>query len=946
MNNLSRNRPIALISGVGEFISAHLAQKLLEKKVQVIGIDQSSPKSEVLLAQIVKSEEFHWLKQPTKDQISLSLPRLDYAYFAVNENLETEDYKKSLASFLTEVEKFSPKIVLISSLELYDPKKPTHQNLKWAEVELSNQVRDKKLNARIVRLSTVYGPGMELEGSDPLVKLINLILADKLNQEIIHFDQISRAVFVDDVVNLLLKVVFHGSTAGKIYDGTTAHPLKIHELKQALIDPIWYEKSRFNPSKMAPSPTPNLLKTQRELNWEANAPIISALRQTIGFFHKYPQFDQEQRSDQTLTIQSEPLPQVLNQIKKLEPKLESPKISNFWENPPTPTKSNPKINIWPTIWTILGIILIGYGLLYPAGNILIAGFNLKQEIAGAGQKALAGDLTGSRQSLAQASSQIAWLDSIYQTLLNFWPAEVLPGQKTTLTSLKVDTDQMLSACLNLTQGIENLNQGLQTIKGEGSQDLNSKLILAQTNLAEAERGFEYVIASLSDQTLLNQLPGGLKDRANQVKILAQDYSGQAQSLKMTADLVVALIGSSGEKNYLVVLENNQILRPAGGVVEGVVRVKFKGGKLVDISSYTEEQLDSKVGTTVPSSTPIKAVSGQSYLNFFDVTSDLDSAEASRWISLLYQKATSEKIDGIIILDHDSLEVLVKELAGVKLVSANLEVTGDNLGTAVLDSTDNQIKTETLQEVLNKLIFTQNQNWAKLTEVLSQNLNNKHLIFFSPDLSLATLTQSFTDSFNLTSKLEQGIGEKQEFLEIVESNNTNINIPKLEHKASVSTVIDSSGIVTHSLSLTYSKVQLPSEVNNYKAILVLPREIKLKTASLNNLDIFKKVEVGSYLDNFSTVSTTLDFKPNMADQVLSFEYQDLLPVRFDGDGKLKYILILIKQIGQEDISYNISLSYPQGYQAVSVKSLKPDSQTSASDIFNLSSDQQLEANFRK
>ena len=57
---VSRNHPVAFVVGVSGFIGSHLAERLLEKGVQVVGIDNLSSGSKGNLIECVKNRNFHF----------------------------------------------------------------------------------------------------------------------------------------------------------------------------------------------------------------------------------------------------------------------------------------------------------------------------------------------------------------------------------------------------------------------------------------------------------------------------------------------------------------------------------------------------------------------------------------------------------------------------------------------------------------------------------------------------------------------------------------------------------------------------------------------------------------------------------------------------------------------------------------------------------------------
>lgn len=112
---LSRNSPVALVVGAASFLGSHLVDKLLEKNIQVVAIDDLEHGKKQNLQKAVGNRNFHLIiESPAK--LDLDLPRLDYLFITSVGELNLE---KVLELF----KKHESRCLFVSSIGLYEKEK-------------------------------------------------------------------------------------------------------------------------------------------------------------------------------------------------------------------------------------------------------------------------------------------------------------------------------------------------------------------------------------------------------------------------------------------------------------------------------------------------------------------------------------------------------------------------------------------------------------------------------------------------------------------------------------------------------------------------------------------------------------------------------------------------------------------------------------------------------
>ena len=112
---LSRNTPVALVVGAAGFLGSHLVDNLLNKGIQVIGIDNFQSGKKKNLEEAVKNKNFHLINESAQN-LSLNLLRLDYLFIVtsggwnIEEVLELFKATKCRCLFLSSIELYKSDI--------------------------------------------------------------------------------------------------------------------------------------------------------------------------------------------------------------------------------------------------------------------------------------------------------------------------------------------------------------------------------------------------------------------------------------------------------------------------------------------------------------------------------------------------------------------------------------------------------------------------------------------------------------------------------------------------------------------------------------------------------------------------------------------------------------------------------------------------------------------
>lgn len=923
---LSRNKAVALVVGAAGFLGSHLIDKLLEKGIEVVGIDSLEKGDKRNLQEATEEKNFHQIFEQSK-KLTIELPRLDYIFI-----LDDWDLDNILKYF----KETKSRCLFVSSIDLYDHKNNSEELdwLKRAEGKIAKFASDHNLNARVLRLGPVYGPRMNFESNDPFIRLVQQALTGDLQKEIaLEFS--TRALFVSDAVDLMIRTIFAGSTAQKIFDGVNTDPIKISEVKQVLLDPVWYEERDFIPSPLPPWPTPNLDKTIKILSWHPKAKLVESLKKTLIYFRD------NEINVLKLEVRNENLE--VGEDKKKE--LEAFKEENKIEKPPEKIKKGIKLPKFPLplskIYLLILLSLITYALVWPALVFGWGVYTYKSSLAAGLISLEKGEFEKSLISFNQAEAAIGEAQEIFGALEPVKKGGLFDKEFETADKWMKASSLSLTSVRSTALGVKALLQGFKAVTGELNDSPAGYFTTAQTELDLAGESLSKASAILGDSQKLNQY----------IQLV-----GRAKAL---STLLPSLVAVEGSKSYLILLQNNMELRPTGGFIGSFAKVSFEGGKLKKLEVNDIYAIDGQLGIHVEPPKEIKEDLGQKDWFLRDSNWEPDFPTAARQAEWFYTKETGDKVEGVIALDVSAMEELLSNIGGVDLPDFNEKITADNLFEKAVSHAElsffpgTQAKKSFLTALANatfsKIFFSPQNNWPGIISGIGKSLDEKHISIYLNDPKLF----SYIMSQNWASLLPRQSDQNNDFLSIIEANlGANKANYYLDKSYNLETVVGKDGEIKHRARINFIN-KSPSEAfpgGSYKNRMrvYLPFGSKITRVLWGEADITKSVS--GFVDyGRSGYSLLLELAPK-EQKNLVIDWNVPLKLEFK-DGKADYRLDVIKQAGTLKDPFIWTITYPISYQLTSSKTgvpnghkqIGPQEQSIETD---LSRDRSFEVEFKK
>ncbi len=311
----------AIVTGGAGFIGSHLCTRLLDMGYKVIAIDSLITSNGKNIDRLKENDNFQFIHQDVTLPLSDDLTA-DYVFHLAspaspNHHSEISYHKLAMETMMVNTIGThnlldfalhnNAKFLFASTSEVYGdpqqhPQKETYngnvsttgprsvydESKRFGETLVAYYIREKNLNARIIRIFNTYGPGMNIKD---LRMLIVFIIQALKGQSITIFGdgtQTRSLCYVDDTVEGMIKLMFDSNTKGEIVNigSTEEHTILEYAdmIKKLVGANVKIEYSEALPQNDPLQRQPDISKARQLLNWEPKVSLEEGLKKTIEYF--------------------------------------------------------------------------------------------------------------------------------------------------------------------------------------------------------------------------------------------------------------------------------------------------------------------------------------------------------------------------------------------------------------------------------------------------------------------------------------------------------------------------------------------------------------------------------------------------------------------------------------------------------------------------------------
>jgi hypothetical protein len=380
-----------------------------------------------------------------------------------------------------------------------------------------------------------------------------------------------------------------------------------------------------------------------------------------------------------------------------------------------------------SILLVLGISWLGYKVIrtgvygwsaYSAGTGILSTLRADAELE---------TLVTLQPKVASLASSLAGLElqmRPFAPLLNALDGWTVYGSTLAATPELLTAGAELSALA--AEGLALTAPALGAADGEQMDALAS---LVQQRSAEftllAERAERANVALLSISTA--GIHPILAERLAQVQSLSPLMGPALQ----TAPAFPDLLGMRSPVTYLVLFQNNHELRGTGGFISAVGELTLSRGRISNLDTTDGYNIYSKEVEYAAAPEAMQKYLKTEILVFRDANWSPDLPTSARTARHLYEQVRDAKINGVVTVDLNAVELIIDAMGGVEVQGVEGKVTGANVVDIIKQLWDNPLSTEANVQDNWQEWYAQRKDFVPvLAAAMLERMTSRQFSFFS------------------------------------------------------------------------------------------------------------------------------------------------------------------------------------------------------------------------
>jgi len=271
---------------------------------------------------------------------------------------------------------------------------------------------------------------------------------------------------------------------------------------------------------------------------------------------------------------------------------------------------------------------------------------------------------------AEAEREIGVLSKRNVNYLNFMGK----GRVGTILRVEAEVIDLLSLSLDLVESSEKLSRGMFD---EEEIEMEEELVKIEKSLEMAISRMGILQGRLSGQW--TWLPGRFRGDLNKLKESLAIQRNNAEKIREILLIMPELLGLDGKRrDYMVLLQNENEIRPSGGFIGSFAILSFEAGRFLNFEVMDVYEADGQLKGHVEPPEEIKKYLGEAAWFMRDANWQASFPLVSRDIQWFLDKAIGRKVNGVIGINLTVVKAILGITGEVFVPDFNEKVNENNL----------------------------------------------------------------------------------------------------------------------------------------------------------------------------------------------------------------------------------------------------------------------------
>lgn len=266
---------------------------------------------------------------------------------------------------------------------------------------------------------------------------------------------------------------------------------------------------------------------------------------------------------------------------------------------------------------------------------------------------------------------------------------------------------------------------------------NAVIAKVHANIKQAEKNISNVI-SVSPKQYVQSLQKAVTLLGQSEKIL--------NDMMLMIPGIIEMFGNGGPHRTLVLLQNNDEVRPTGGFIGSFLNLEMQNGYVISLKLEDVYDMDGQFKEIIAPPEELKKLTDRWFFRDANYSPDFRiSGEKVMWF---YEKERGEKVDTVIAVNQDFLGKILEITGPIELVQLAAPMTAENyrevltymVETKRSGADDPKKILKDMLPIIQKRLF-QSSNMSGLNDAILEGVIQKNILGFSKN----TLTQNFFET---------------------------------------------------------------------------------------------------------------------------------------------------------------------------------------------------------